>query len=101
MQQTDLRTPTPHLASLSPSQDSNIPTSSTSIARPPVVRQPTSSERVGVAVGEEDDLEARRLKYVVLFLPCSKVLSPVYSIISRLCWLSLCVVNATWQKDYP
>lgn len=67
MQQTDLKTPAPHLASLNPSQDTNIPTSSTSIARPPVVRQPISAERVGVTVGEEDDLEGRRLKYVVLF----------------------------------
>ncbi|KAG0586899.1 hypothetical protein KC19_2G125700 [Ceratodon purpureus] len=57
--QTDLKTPAPHLVSLNPSQDINIPTSSTSIPRPPVVRQPASA---GVAVGEEDDLEARRLR---------------------------------------
>jgi len=66
VQQTDLKTHTPHLTSLNPSQDTYIPTSSTSIARPPVVRQPTSAERVGAALGEEDDLEARRLKYVAL-----------------------------------
>lgn len=67
MQQTDLKTPIPHLALPNPSQDINIATSSTSIARPPVVKQPTSADRVGAAVREEDDLKARRLKYVVLF----------------------------------
>lgn len=65
--------PTPHLTSLNPSQDTNLPTSSTSIPRPPVVRQPTSVERVGVGLGEEDDSEARRLKYVAL-VSCAVVL---------------------------
>lgn len=52
----------PQSATLNPSPDPNVPTSSTSIVRPQVVRQPTGAERVGNAVGEEDDLEVRRLK---------------------------------------
>lgn len=57
----------PQSATLNPSPDPNVPTSSTSIVRPQVVRQPTGAERVGNAVGEEDDLEVRRLKYVANF----------------------------------
>ena len=80
-QQTDLKTPAPHLVSLNPSQDINIPTSSTSIPRPPVVRQPASA---GVAVGEEDDLEARRLRYIVLS-PFSVVFSSLYCTFLEVC----------------
>ncbi|XP_024362938.1 uncharacterized protein [Physcomitrium patens] len=51
----------PLLDSLNSSQDVNVSTSSTSVARPPV-RQPTVTERLGLGEGEDDDLEARRLK---------------------------------------
>jgi hypothetical protein len=63
VQQKDSRLPASHTGLLNSATDSKALTT-TATARPPTIKN--STDCVGLQVGDEDDLEARRLKYVIL-----------------------------------